>query len=467
MKKALKNFAVAALLVLGMAACNNMTSSKSSDSAGGSGGGSGGNSSPAAVSGSGTVLFAWDGFSSLVRDGRNPSDYDIFRGVRAIKPSATPPAAGVTAVDIGSMESDYAVTHYECDDSGNFPRECYIYGWIEGDTMYYFAYGYTDSGRKIPLSNDGFSLHNHRMHFGFSPDAIHYYADHNNLYSQRNDFREIDLSGFDTSRLTDMRGMFSGCSNLTTIRGLDSLNTSSVTDMHCMFEGCTSLTSLNLSGFDTSHVTDMQGMFYGCTALTSLDLSSWNTSRVTYMGKSRPDEVGMFQGCSSLTSLDLSGWDTSSVTDMNQIFRDCSSLRTIRGLESWNTSRVTNMTRMFFGCTCLTSLDLSSWNTASVTNMYGIFAGCSSLTSLDLSSWNTASVTYMEYMFGGCSHLATIYASPSFVIPAQYRFSSSIFADCTSLRGGAGTEYDASRGATYARIDGGPDSATPGYFTAK
>ncbi len=43
-----------------------------------------------------------------------------------------------------------------------------------------------------------------------------------------------------------------------------------------------------------------------------------------------------------------------------------------------------------------------------------------------------------------------------------------MFSSCTSLVGGKGTVYDSNnKGGTYARIDGGPNSTTPGYFTAK
>ncbi|SEK96088.1 surface protein [Ruminococcus albus] len=50
-----------------------------------------------------------------------------------------------------------------------------------------------------------------------------------------------------------------------------------------MFGGCTKLTSLDVSGFDTSKVTDMSWMFGGCSNLTALDLSGFETSSVTYM----------------------------------------------------------------------------------------------------------------------------------------------------------------------------------------
>jgi len=48
------------------------------------------------------------------------------------------------------------------------------------------------------------------------------------------------------------------------IEGLEHLNTSQVTDMSSMFSGCGSLTSLDLSRFDTSKVTKMSRMFDDC-----------------------------------------------------------------------------------------------------------------------------------------------------------------------------------------------------------
>ena len=41
--------------------------------------------------------------------------------------------------------------------------------------------------------------------------------------------------------------------------------------MYSIFHWCSSLTSLDLSNFDTSKVTNMGGMFFGCRSLTNLD----------------------------------------------------------------------------------------------------------------------------------------------------------------------------------------------------
>ena len=53
--------------------------------------------------------------------------------------------------------------------------------------------------------------------------------------------------------------------------------------MSNMFYWCHSLTSIDVSGFDTSNVTDMNYMFYYCWYLTSLDISGLDTSNVTDM----------------------------------------------------------------------------------------------------------------------------------------------------------------------------------------
>ena len=125
---------------------------------------------------------------------------------------------------------------------------------------------------------------------------------------------------FKAARPTSCCIWFFYFSNLTTVTDMEKyLNTSSVTNMAGMFSGCSSLTSLDVSNWVTGSVTNMGGMFSGCSSLASLDVSNWATSSVTGMG-------GMFFGCSSLTSLDVSKWDTSSVEFMDEMFSGCSSL---------------------------------------------------------------------------------------------------------------------------------------------
>ena len=89
-----------------------------------------------------------------------------------------------------------------------------------------------------------------------------------------------------------------------------------------MFYTCTSLTSLDVSNFDTSKVTNMSNMFYTCSSLTSLDVSNFDTSNVTWMSN-------MFEKCSSLTSLNLGNFNLASCTHFDHMLYDCSALASI------------------------------------------------------------------------------------------------------------------------------------------
>ena len=134
---------------------------------------------------------------------------------------------------------------------------------------------------------------------------------------------------------------------------------------YALFVGKSSLKTVDLSGFDTSNVTNMSSMFSNCRNLTTLDLSGWDTGNVENMSS-------MFSQCNNLTTLDVSGWDTGSVTDINHMFEYCGNLTTL-DLSGWDTGSVRNMSSMFSYCTGLTTLDLSDFDTGSVIIMNYMF----------------------------------------------------------------------------------------------
>ena len=239
----------------------------------------------------------------------------------------------------------------------------------------------------------------------------------------------LNLSNFNTEKVTDMQGMFGECSDLTSLN-ITSFNTEKVTNMRQMFYNCSDLTSLNLSNFNTEKVMYMSNMFYNCNKLTSLDLTSFNTAEVTKMDN-------MFKSCTDLTSLDLSNFNTAKVTDMNYMFYNCNALTSL-DITSFNTAEVTDMSNMFRLCDKLTSLDLSNFNTAKVENMGWMFKSCYALTSLDITSFNTANVKDMTQMFYGSNALTTIYASDNFVtskVTTNINKSINMFSGCTELIG--------------------------------
>jgi len=90
--------------------------------------------------------------------------------------------------------------------------------------------------------------------------------------------------------------------------------------MYRLFHACTSISELDLSHFDTSKVTNMVGMFDSIWRLTELDLSSFDTSNVTEMSQ-------MFYHCSNLKTIYVSHlWDTSKLEKSSNMFYYCPSL---------------------------------------------------------------------------------------------------------------------------------------------
>jgi surface protein len=84
--------------------------------------------------------------------------------------------------------------------------------------------------------------------------------------------------------------------------------------MEYMFCNCRRLTSLDVTIFNTNKVTDMSWMFYDCRNLTSLDIRNFNTSNVTKMGN-------MFSSCPNLAQIKISNsWDVTSVTSSSNMF---------------------------------------------------------------------------------------------------------------------------------------------------
>ena len=182
----------------------------------------------------------------------------------------------------------------------------------------------------------------------FDTDTIYIHATSRLLFNEDaslafrgfENVEDIDLSLFDTSKVTNMNWMFYEMSDLTNL-DVSNFDTSNVTDMSYMFENMSSLTSLDVSNFDTSNVTDMTCMFVGMSSLTNLDVSNFDTSNVTNM-------VGMFGVLSGLTNLDVSNFDTSKVTNMYGMFYGMSSVSKIYVGNSWSTESVTTSSSMFF-----------------------------------------------------------------------------------------------------------------------
>ena len=275
--------------------------------------------------------------------------------------------------------------------------------------------------------------------------------------------KSLDLSGLDGRRITTLKDTFNGCSSLTSLTLGDGFPCENVTDMTNTFASCKKLTSLDLSGFSTSKVTNMSGMFYfcealeeltlgggfvcsgvtdmermffSCKALKSLDTSGWNASKVKNM-------EDLFGQCTALEALDLSGFDGAEPTNIRSMFKGAASLTAI-DLSGINTSGVTTLYELFKDCASLQGFDLTSINTSAVTNMGRVFGNCTSLTSFSFVGVDTSKVETMEHMFSGCKNLASVDLSG--INSAKVTSVTGMFSDCSALKRLDLSDFDVAEG---------------------
>ncbi|KID42391.1 BspA family leucine-rich repeat surface protein [Fructilactobacillus fructivorans] len=146
--------------------------------------------------------------------------------------------------------------------------------------------------------------------------------------------------------VNDANGLFAYWSSVQDYQNLYNLDTSNCTKMTNMFLDNHSLKSLDLTGMNTSNVTDMDAMFYTDagldgktgTQLKYVNLGGIDTSKVTRF-------YNAFKNDRLLSRIDgLNKLDTSNVTAMNSMFADCYSLQSL-DLSSFNTRKAdtTNM----------------------------------------------------------------------------------------------------------------------------
>ena len=206
-------------------------------------------------------------------------------------------------------------------------------GLTDDDTLYLYGNIDRDEVRDFSGKNDVKKI--------VAVDAV-FPAYCSGLFEDYKYVTEIDLSGADTSNVTDMSFMFYKCERLTFL-DLSSFDTSNVTGMRSMFYGCRELGSLDLSSFDTLNVTNMKSMFCYSGSLQTLDLSNFRTPNVR-------DYSEMFNGCSMLQTLDLTGFEPTPQSIMIKMFESCTNLKAVYVSPRWHTDGC-NTSYMFKGCT--------------------------------------------------------------------------------------------------------------------
>jgi len=369
--------------------------------------------------------------------------------IKYFKKSTVAPAASMDAVNIEDEKSDYEIKLWLN------PTDKTAYYYAEPEKVYL-----NKDSSKMFFSEPSEQKIRNILKLDLSSFDTSKVTNMGYMFYNISNPTTLDISNFDTSQVRSMRSMFSAMYNLTTL-DLSHFDTSKVTDMAGMFYSVSTLNTLNLSNFDTSQVTDMNHMFYNMSNLTTLNLSSFDTSKVTNMGY-------MFAGVSNITTLNLTSFDTSKVTNMGYMFSAMFSLTTLN-LSNFDTSQVTNMGSMFAYMRNLTTLNLSNFDTSKVTDMSRMFSGISNLTTIDLSNFNTSNVTDISYMFslddGDVDKLERIYVNNDFNTTKLTNFYR-MFENRKKLRGGNGSflANPSTANKTWLRVD---RPGVQGYFTRK
>ena len=332
----------------------------------------------------------------------------------------------------------------------------YIAAYFNGNISYNnFLNRYRTNVTKIAVNGeklnieDSFTIQSSeglKIYFGEPVESLEHFFDSitdENAVS----ISSIDFSHFDSSKLSNMNSIFSGCTDLVTV-DFTNFNWANIQDIGYMFYACDSFKSIDLSNFDISKITNMERafqscdsletvifpessqqnvqnmkyMFYYCKALKSIDLSKFSLSTIT-------DMSGMFEGCVSLESVTFPE-GLQKVEDMSYMFSECSSLKSL-DLSNTDLTKVINMGGMFENCAALESIAFPVSGPKNIEDMSNTFSGCSSLKSINLSNFNLSLTSNMEKMFQSCSKLESVAFPESG--PQSLQSMSSIIDGCSSL----------------------------------
>ena len=193
------------------------------------------------------------------------------------------------------------------------------------------------------------------------------------------------VPALNTRKVSNFDFTFSGCTSIETVPDLDFASATHATQM---FKDCSSLKSVRIikgsREYESGSLTDASHMFAGCSSLQKVELicpAHDNPFRnVTNASQ-------MFAGCSSLQKVELIYPALEdpfrNVTYASQMFAGCSSLKKIDII----LRSATLLKQTFEGCSKLEEVKFE-YGTEYVTSMEDLFKGCSNLRSVRGISFN-------------------------------------------------------------------------------
>lgn len=104
-----------------------------------------------------------------------------------------------------------------------------------------------------------------------------------NLFYRCFNLKNLDLSGFDITKVESFQSMFQQCGVLGVMTELDlsSFGETVANSCNSMFYMCFTLKKINLCNFTPKYNMVTNSMFYGCTALEEIDMRNFDFSKVS------------------------------------------------------------------------------------------------------------------------------------------------------------------------------------------
>ncbi len=216
----------------------------------------------------------------------------------------------------------------------------------------------------------------------------------------------ISIEQWGNSTWDDLEHAFTGCINMT-YNATDSPDLSNIKSLKGMFSG-TTITDVDLNGWDVSKVENMEYLFSG--SLFNGNIDQWDVSNVkdmnrmftgsSFNGKVDQWDVSkvenmefMFADTSDFNN-DISNWNVGNVVIMRSMFEDAQKFN--QSLNKWNVENVENMFEMFLRARVFNG-NVSAWNVSNVKIMRGMFLGAR-MFNQDLGNWELNSTTDIRDM---------------------------------------------------------------------
>ncbi|MEZ4287734.1 MAG: BspA family leucine-rich repeat surface protein [Polyangiales bacterium] len=242
----------------------------------------------------------------------------------------------------------------------------------------------------------------------------------------------VDLSSWNTSNVTDMSFLFSGCQRFNNGEAPGAStqplnwNTAKVVGFAELFRKASSynqpMVANGLGVWDLGNALNLGSMFSSATLFNngqapgqSTAPLNWNVSKVTNLGAifsgassfnqplpwntiSATTMASAFQSA-TLFNQDLNGWKTGMVTTMASMFN--SAIAFNQDLNDWDVSLVQNMSSMFSTATAFNG-NITGWQTPSLTTVFEMFRSAVAFDQ-DIGGWDMADVTTTNRMFLGAT----------------------------------------------------------------